>query len=45
MENNREIIFWCLYCKNPIYEGQKYVTNEDGNTFHKECDDLISDNI
>jgi len=44
IEESHHPLFWCLYCKEPIYKGQKYVVNEEGNKLHKECDDLISDN-
>ena len=44
MNEEREVLGYCLYCKTEIYEGNKYVVNENGDLLHKECDDLISDN-
>lgn len=40
MENNREIIGYCLYCKRPIYEGDDYVVRNDGK-YHPDCYELI----
>ncbi len=40
----RETIGYCYYCKNEIYKGEKYVVDENGDKFHKRCDDLINDN-
>jgi hypothetical protein len=42
--NGREIIGYCIYCKNSIQKGTKYVVNEDEDMLHKECDRLIEDN-
>ena len=44
MSDEREVIGWCFYCKNKIYKGTKYVVDENEDLFHKECDDLVSDN-
>ena len=36
MENeNKKIKFYCIWCKDPIYEGESYYTNEDGDKLHE----------
>ncbi len=41
-EIRKNVFAWCVYCKEEIYEGEKYVVNEQGDKLHKYCDDLIS---
>ena len=41
MENDtREVQCWCLYCKDPIFDGDPIV-NSDDNTYHPDCFTLI----
>lgn len=39
---SKEIRFYCVYCKNPIYHGQARVTDEEGNIYHIDCFNLIN---
>ena len=34
--NDRIILFWCSYCKDPIYEGDDYVVS-GGDKYHPDC--------
>lgn len=34
--NDRDIIGYCLYCKDPIYDGDAYVFLND-NKYHTDC--------
>lgn len=36
MENEKNILFYCSYCKDPIYEGKPYVT-EGEDYYHPDC--------
>ena len=40
MENERKIKGFCTYCKDPIYEGDKYEV-VDGNLYHLECNEIM----
>ena len=44
MERGKEEIikFWCLFCKEPIYEGEDYSVR-NGAKYHPECYELIDD--
>jgi len=44
MNEEREIIGWCIYCKSEIYLGNKYVVNENGDYLHIDCYNLLEDN-
>ena len=35
-KETREVIGYCIHCKDPIYENDKYVTFEN-QLYHKEC--------
>lgn len=37
MNRNREISYYCIYCKNPIYEGEAYTVGQNGRYYHPEC--------
>jgi len=37
---NKNIIGYCIYCKDEIYEDEVYVTKGDYH-YHKECYELI----
>ena len=37
---DKTIIAYCLYCKNPIYLDEDYVVR-NGNKYHVECYELI----
>jgi len=38
--NKRDIIFWCIYCKNPIYDGDTFIIHRK-NKYHTECFKLL----
>lgn len=44
MNEQREILGYCIYCKSEIYSGNKYVVNERGDMLHIDCYNLIEDN-
>ena len=41
-KKNNQILGWCAYCKNEIYEGDDYVVRNK-NKYHTKCYDLIED--
>ncbi len=41
--DGRKIIGYCIHCKDPIYEGKKYVIDENKYMLHGECNKLIED--
>jgi len=38
----KEIRFYCVYCKEPIYYGKSYTKDEDNKVYHPKCYELIS---
>jgi len=40
MENNRDVVGFCVYCKEELYDGDDYVV-VNGNDYHLECYKLI----
>jgi hypothetical protein len=37
MAKNRDIMGYCLYCKNEIYYGDAYTKGENGKLYHPDC--------
>jgi hypothetical protein len=37
MSKEKEIKFYCIYCKNAIYYGDAYTKGKDGKTYHPDC--------
>jgi len=44
MELEDNIIEYCIYCKEIIYNNQKYITCKE-NKYHLECYKLIEDEL
>lgn len=36
--NKNNIIGYCIYCKDAIYKGEKYIVDEEEYFLHKVCD-------
>ena len=37
MSKEKEHKFWCIYCKNEIYEGDAFTTGSNGKIYHPFC--------
>lgn len=40
--NKEKIIYYCMYCKDPIYEGDRYIVDENGDKLHIDCYEQIN---
>jgi hypothetical protein len=40
MAKDRDIMGYCLYCKNAIYFGDAYTKGKDGKLYHPACYNL-----
>lgn len=37
MPKDRDIMGYCIYCKNAIYFGDAYTKGQDGKFYHPDC--------
>ena len=42
MAKEKEIRFYCVYCKEPIYYGKSYTKDSNGKTYHPDCYNIIN---
>ena len=40
----KRIIDWCIWCKDPIYEGESYYIDKNEDKWHDFCRDQMKDN-